>query len=150
MTDQGHIVSIPLHRFMKSYFEVGATVQVPVEVGDDSDRIFRSGTVSITIHGHAHEAKEARSHRILNMKPLDLVSVKFDPLPTDSGDEEYSQDDDDYVVESSATTPAAALGEEEGVRMLRRGGENTESQRELARSLFPKASHSNLLSAMDS
>jgi len=150
MTDQGHIVSIPLHRFMKSYFEVGATVQVPGEVGDVSDRIYRSGTVSITIHGHAHEAKEARSHRILNMKPLDLVSVKFDPLPTDSGDEEYSQDDDDYVVESSATTPAAALGEEEGVRMLRRGGENTESQRELARSLFPKASHSNLLSAMDS
>jgi len=154
MSEQKHVVSIPLLLFMKSYFEVGATVQVPVEVDEDSDRIVRSGAVSITIHGHAHEAKEVRSHRIQGMKPLDLVSVKFDPLPTDSGDEEYSQDDDDYVVESTTATPATAtatLGEEEeGVRMLRRGGEHTESQRELARSLFPKASHSNLLSAMDS
>ena len=41
------------------------------------------GTVSATIHGHAHEAKETRANRIMSMRAQELVHLKFDPLPKD-------------------------------------------------------------------
>eukprot|EP01033_Poteriospumella_lacustris_P001627 gene1627-1185_t len=37
------------------------------------------GRITITIHGLSREAKEARMNRILSMKPVDLLNLKFEP-----------------------------------------------------------------------
>ena len=60
---------------MRSYFEVSAQVSVPT--ADRAGTTSGLGTVSATIHGHAHEAKESRANA------QELVHIKFDPLPKD-------------------------------------------------------------------
>lgn len=66
---------------MRSYFEVSAQVSVPT--ADRAGTTSGLGTVSATIHGHAHEAKESRANRIMSMRAQELVHIKFDPLPKD-------------------------------------------------------------------
>ena len=75
---QSYSAEIPLKDFMRSYFEVSVRVKVPV-----ADLPGQLGTVSATIHGHAHEAKETRAHRIMSMRAQELAHIKFDPLPKD-------------------------------------------------------------------
>ena len=125
---------IPLYRFMKSYFEIKTKLLIEPEVEG------KSGGVVVTIHGHAHEAKEARTVRLMSMRPKDLISLKFDPLPKDSESEsdEYSDD-----LEDPEETEVL-VGSAEGKR--RSSSVDSSSLSELNKSLFPKASHSNLLS----
>jgi hypothetical protein len=143
---EGNSVAIPLFKFMKSYFEVSTHVHVPI-VDEEGSRGAgrRSGEVVVTIHGHAHEAKEERTNRILRMNPKELVNVQFDPIPVDAellseGDGEYSddlEDADEDVISSSGGTGK--------YRATHSKSAHSASQRELAKSLFPKASHNNLL-----
>ena len=69
---------------MRSYFEVSAQVSVPIAAhADRAGTTSGLGTVSATIHGHAHEAKESRANRIMSMRAQELAHIKFDPLPKD-------------------------------------------------------------------
>ena len=139
--DHSHSTAIPLHRFMKSYFEVTVRVTVPSELDG------RSGAVTATIHGHAHEAKESRTSRIMSMRPQDLLSVKFDPLPSHDAvsEDEYSDDLEEPEEDSGGRRKGPSSS-------LSRHGQDrdfSQSQRELTKSLFPKASHHNLLSSIN-
>ena len=81
---QPYSTEIPLQHFMKSYFEVSVQVSVPTAApADRPGDASGMGTVSATIHGHAHEAKESRANRIMSMRAQELVHIKFDPLPKD-------------------------------------------------------------------
>jgi hypothetical protein len=46
--------------------------------------------ITITIHGNTHETSESRTSRIMNMKPADLLKMKFDSMLilADDDDEE--------------------------------------------------------------
>jgi hypothetical protein len=52
------------------------------------------GKVSITINGHAHEGKEVRQARIMSMKPVELLKLKFEPLPVDDMSDSEEDDED--------------------------------------------------------
>lgn len=85
--------------------------------------------IDAILHGHAHEAREARTTRILSMKPTDLVNLRFDPLPVDDYASEEDEDDEQHAFAKSS--PLA-----------------TSSSLDLNSSLFPKPSMTDLLAAV--
>ena len=67
-----------------------------------------SGKVTITINGHAHEARENRRSRIMSMKPVELLTLKFEPLPVDDdySDDELDNSDDEKEKKKPTKQPA--------------------------------------------
>eukprot|EP01039_Chlorochromonas_danica_P009442 gene9442-10431_t len=138
---------IPLRQFLPNSFEVQTQVRLPGLIvspssvnqaaapspvtaatsapstsGEESS-VTQMDIVKVMIHGHAHEAKEARTARILSMKPTDLISLKFDPIPP--------FEEDDLDTEGEEEGAAAPLSKSPGITL---------SASDLHRSLFPKAS----------
>lgn len=108
---------IPLHEFYKDSFEIKCEVTLPnfhpppavtptpstpaTANANNSTANVNPGRVEITINGHAHEAKETRRSRILSMKPVELIKLKFEPLPVD---DEYSSDENEESTEDQVAT----------------------------------------------
>eukprot|EP01034_Spumella_vulgaris_P025781 gene25781-32273_t len=135
-----HSVRIPLYRFMKANFEVRTKAFIEPAVEG------KSGNISMVIHGHAHEAKEARNSRIMSMRPQDLMKLKFEPLPMGDDDdlsEEGSDSDEDAYAYNSPTgkTPKSKGGDKS-----RQSPQEEAANKELNSTLYPKASLYNLLS----
>lgn len=121
-------VSIPLCNFFDSSFEIKSSISLPTFGSEASSN---DGCVTVTIHGHAHEAKEARKTRIMSMKPVELLSLRFDPLPVDDDDDASNGgSDDDFVA------PALRKDQNSG----KKGNDN-----DINENLFPKPSMHNLL-----
>lgn len=119
---------ISLSEFYDSSFEIKCNVILPSTVSDND------GKVQITIHGHAHEAKEARNTRILSMKPSDLLTLKFEPLPVDDYDDNSDMSDEEILPKKSTK------------KSLGKGGNGGASSNDLNATLYPQASFHNLLS----
>jgi hypothetical protein len=66
------------------------------------------GKVTITIIGHAREGKENRRSRIMSMKPAELLTMKFEPLPVDdfSDDEEDSEEEEKKKKQRKSSSKA--------------------------------------------
>lgn len=107
------------------------------------------GRITITIHGLSREAKEARMNRILSMKPVDLLNLKFEPVAFDDDDDH--SDDDDASQQSGAVSlhSKRSLSRHHAAHQAhQRSTEGLEFSHDesLNQTLFPAASYNNLLS----
>lgn len=137
-----HSARIPLYKFMQPSFEIRSKVHIePIIEG----KAHPKGDVSIVIHGHAHEAKEARTSRIMSMKPQDLMKMKFEPLPVELDDDllEESDEEDAGFEDDFLKSPGNKKNKGKSPQELK-------EEKEVASSLFPKASLYNLLSPASS
>lgn len=140
--ESANSVKIPLYLFMLPTFDVQREVSVTPVVVAKSGAPPSSGTIKVTIHGHARDPKGLRTARIMSMRPQDLMNIKFDPiLPLDDGDEDIYESDDesdteDSPVKKKATTTTAA-----------ESPKDAQHDDELTRTLYPKASVQHMVTA---
>lgn len=115
-------VDVAIRQFYKDSYEIVTMVKLPTCLNSDE-----LGDVKVIIYGTAREAKEARVSRIMSMKPMDLLSLKFEPLTVD---DDYADDDDEH---------------EDSQRL--KASKNSMSKDSISQSLFPKPSYDNLMAA---
>ena len=133
--ESNNSVKIPLYLFMVPTFDVQREVSVTPVVVAKAGAPPSSGTIKVTIHGHARDPKGLRTARIMSMRPQDLMNIKFDPiLPLDDGDEDIYEsdaesDDEDSPVKKKSTPAKATESPQDALR-----------EDELTRTLYPKAS----------
>jgi hypothetical protein len=135
--------SFPLHQMFTNVFEIKGTIKLPMNEEITTKQEY--GDVKITINGLSRESKEARMNRILSLKPVELLNLKFEPIALDDDDYDDAEfdTDDDHTTVSKRSKGSLHKSAQHGASQHRVsiGDESLNS------SLFPKASYHNLLSA---
>jgi hypothetical protein len=165
-------IAIPAHTFSQPSFTITATVHIPFlpntvtagnsgattpssvsavnpsafvgnNFGSTGNNNQDEGKVTITVHGLSREGKEARMTRILSMKPVELLNLKFEPVALD---DDYDDNSDGYDSDATSLHSKKSLSKHKSKHEKSREGFefNDES---LNQTLFPDASYSNLLSS---
>lgn len=135
-------VAVPVKALFAPTFEVSRQVQLPTCATPTE-----MAAITVTIHGLSREAKEARMNRILSMKPVDLLNLRFEPVALD--DDDYDDNDFDTDDDKSHASKRSKKS------LSRRALSNNPSAAALSASmndenlqqtLYPDASYNNLMS----